>query len=45
MDFAALAAALGEIRYDRWATVELYTQAHDPDTAARRSLTHLAPVL
>lgn len=45
IDFTAIAAALRETGYDRWATVELYTQSADPDHAARRSLEVLGPVL
>jgi len=44
IDFAAIAAALADVGYDRWATVELYTQAADPDRAARESLDVLRPV-
>jgi len=44
IDFAAIAGVLGEVGYDRWATVELYTCAADPDRAARESLKVLAPV-
>jgi len=38
IDFPAIADALRGIGYDRWVTVELYTQSADPDRAARRSL-------
>jgi sugar phosphate isomerase/epimerase len=37
VDWPALGQALRDIHYDRYATVELYTQSADPDTAARRS--------
>ena len=44
IDFAAVAAALQRAGYQRWATVELYTQTADPDRAARESLRVLGPV-
>lgn len=43
VDFAALAAALRETGYDRWATLELYTCAADPNRAASESLRILKP--
>ena len=44
IDFSAIAAALDRTGYGRWATVELYTQAADPDRAAAESLAVLTPV-
>lgn len=40
-DWATLRAALKEIRYDRFLTVELYTHTADPHAAARRSFAFL----
>lgn len=40
-DFAELFTALRGIGYDRYATVELYTQPHRPAAAARASMAHL----
>lgn len=40
-DFAGLFRALGQIKYDRFATVELYTQPHRPQDAARASYHYL----
>jgi sugar phosphate isomerase/epimerase len=40
-DFAGLFAALESIGYDRYATVELYTQPHRPREAARASIAAL----
>lgn len=37
MDWAALKEALTSIRYQRFLTVELYTQTDNPDDAARKS--------
>ena len=44
IDFGAIAAALADAGYDRWATVELYTYAAEPDRAAGESLKALRPV-
>jgi protein FrlC len=41
MDWAGLATALGETGYARYATVELYTQTEDPQSAAERSFAFL----
>jgi sugar phosphate isomerase/epimerase len=38
MDWSELRRCLGEIGYDRCATVELYTESIDPMSAARRSI-------
>lgn len=40
-DWSALAAALNEINYDRFATVELYTHTAEPYTAAAESYAFL----
>lgn len=44
IDFVAVVAALSAIGYDRWATVELYTQSADPDRAAAETMTVLGPL-
>ena len=41
LDWAGLRAALEQSRYDRFATVELYTMTADPHEAARRSFAFL----
>jgi sugar phosphate isomerase/epimerase len=41
IDFTEVFAALAEIRYDNWVTVELYPFIDDPDTAGRRARDHL----
>ncbi len=41
LDWKGLKAALADIGYDRFATVELYTMTADPHDAARRSLDFL----
>lgn len=40
-DWAALGGALAEVGYDRFATVELYTETADPQRAARKSFQFL----
>ncbi len=40
-NFADLFGALKAVGYDRYATVELYTQPHRPAAAARASIAHL----
>jgi sugar phosphate isomerase/epimerase len=44
IDFAAVVAAIREIGYDRWLTVELYPFIDDPDAAARRAYEVLKPL-
>jgi fructoselysine 3-epimerase len=44
IDFAAVAEALNAIGYDRWATVELYTQSAEPDRAAAETMKVLSPI-
>ncbi len=41
LDWTTLGRALREIHYDRFVTVELYTQTADPQSAARRSMAFL----
>jgi protein FrlC len=41
LDWEGLAGALSDIEYDRYATVELYTQTADPQGAARKSFAFL----
>lgn len=41
LDWGGLKTALGEVGYDRFATVELYTMTADPHAAARQSLSFL----
>jgi protein FrlC len=43
LDWTGLGKALEEIRYDRFLTVELYTQTADPHAAARESIEFLRP--
>lgn len=45
IDFASTAAALGEIGYGGWITVELYPYVKDPDAAARTALAHITRLL
>jgi fructoselysine 3-epimerase len=45
MDWGALATVLRETGYDRYATVEVYTQTEAPDEAARRSFAFLTRTL
>ncbi|MGB7161376.1 MAG: sugar phosphate isomerase/epimerase family protein [Tepidisphaeraceae bacterium] len=45
LDWQALRAALVEIGYDRFLTVELYTETADPHAAARKSYEFLSRVL
>lgn len=42
IDFGQVFAALGDIGYDGYATVELYPFVDDPDLAGRRAREHLA---
>lgn len=42
MDWTALAEVLREINYDRWTTVELYTQTEQPEAAARQARAFLS---
>jgi sugar phosphate isomerase/epimerase len=42
LDWVGLRDALWDIKYDRFATVELYTHTADPHTAARRSYEFLS---
>ncbi len=42
--WAELVAALRDVRYTRFATVELYTMFADPQSAARRSIDYLRPL-
>jgi sugar phosphate isomerase/epimerase len=44
LDWIGLRDALWAIKYDRFATVELYTHTADPHTAARRSFEYLSKV-
>lgn len=44
LDWAGLKTDLQAIRYDRFATVELYTCSADPDEAARQSHQFLSPI-
>jgi sugar phosphate isomerase/epimerase len=41
LDWKSLRGAIGETKYDRFATVELYTQTADPHAAARKSFAWL----
>jgi protein FrlC len=45
LDWNALIAALREIHYDRFLTVELYTQTADPQNAAEKSFHFLSQLL
>lgn len=45
IDFSEVRAALAEIRYDGWVTVELYPFIDDPDTAGRRAREHLLKLI
>jgi sugar phosphate isomerase/epimerase len=42
MDWCAIGAALREIDYQRFATLELYTHTENPDEAARASYAFLS---
>ena len=42
MDWTALAEVLREINYDRWTTVELYTQTEQPEAAPREARAFLS---
>lgn len=44
VNFSAIAEALRRVRYDRFATVELYTCTARPGDAARRSIDFLRPI-
>jgi sugar phosphate isomerase/epimerase len=44
LDWAALRQALADINYDRFLTVELYTETADPHNAARKSYEFLSKV-
>ena len=44
LDWIGLRDALWAIKYDRFATVELYTHTADPHTAARKSFEYLSKV-
>jgi sugar phosphate isomerase/epimerase len=45
IDFSAVLAALREINYDRWVTIELYPYVQDPDHAARTAYERIAPLI
>ena len=45
IDFAATLAALREIKYTGWVTIELYPYVEDPDHAARTALQRIAPLI
>jgi len=44
LDWAGLSAALIDTGYDRFATVELYTMAHNPHEAAQKSIDFLRTI-
>jgi sugar phosphate isomerase/epimerase len=45
IDFGPIVAAIRETGYDGWLTVELYPSVDDPDSAARRALEVLRPIV
>ncbi len=45
IDFSACLAALDEIGYRGWVTIELYPYAEDPDSAARTALERIGPLV
>jgi sugar phosphate isomerase/epimerase len=45
IDFAAVLAALRDIGYGAWVTIELYPYVEDPDHAARTATERIAPLL
>jgi sugar phosphate isomerase/epimerase len=45
IDFPAAVAALREVGYDGWVTVELYPYAEDPDHAARTAYERVRPLV
>jgi len=45
IDFGPIVAAIQEIGYNRWLTVELYPFIDDPDAAARRAIEVLKPLV
>jgi sugar phosphate isomerase/epimerase len=45
IDFAAVLAALREIHYTGWVTIELYPCIEDPDHAARTARERIAPLI
>jgi sugar phosphate isomerase/epimerase len=45
IDFAALFAALAEVGYDGWVTVELYPFLDDARGVAERAMAHLQQIL
>jgi sugar phosphate isomerase/epimerase len=45
MDFSAIFAALDEVGYDGWVTVELYPYVSTAEDVARRAYEHLRPML
>lgn len=45
IDFRATLAALREVGYDGWVTIELYPYVDDPDAAATAARAHILPLL
>ena len=45
IDFSSTLAALGEIGYQGWVTIELYPYLENPDTAAGTALERVAPLV